>query len=35
MIIGAAHLVLIFLLIIGVLFLVFVLGIGIFFLNPR
>jgi hypothetical protein len=35
MIIGAAHLVLIFLVIIGVLFLVFVLGIGVFFLRPR
>jgi hypothetical protein len=34
MIIGAAHLVLIVLVIIGVLLLVFVLGIGIFFLNP-
>ena len=35
MIIGAAHLVLIFLLIIGVLLLVFVLGIGVLFLQPR
>ena len=35
MIIGAAHLALIVLLIIGVLFLVFVLGIGVLFLKPR
>ena len=35
LIIGAAHLALIVLLIIGVLFLVFVLGIGVLFLNPR
>ena len=35
MVIGAAHMVLIVLLVIGVLFLVFVLGIGIFFLQPR
>jgi hypothetical protein len=35
MIIGAAHLALIVLLIIGVLFLVFVLGVGVFFINPR
>jgi hypothetical protein len=35
MVIGAAHIVLIVLLVIGVLFLVFVLGIGIFFLQPR
>jgi len=35
MVIGAAHMVLIVLLVIGVLFLVFVLGIGVFFLQPR
>ena len=35
LIIGAAHLALIVLLIIGVLFLVFVLGVGVLFLNPR
>jgi hypothetical protein len=35
MIIGAVHIALIAVLVIGILFLVFVLGIGIFFLNPR
>jgi hypothetical protein len=35
MVIGAAHMVLIVLLVIGALFLVFVLGIGIFFLQPH
>jgi len=35
LVIGAAHLALIVLLIIGVLFVVFVLGIGVLFLQPR